>query len=73
MDRGLMKSNDLSSFNIPTTEFVLTRQHREDLREQWIRQKKNQSSAEWKEAYVKEDIHIPDGFEQTKSGPSGTT
>lgn len=66
MERGLMKQNDLESFNIPETDFVLTRQHREDLRERWIREKKNQSSAEWKEAYVKEDIHIPDGFEQPK-------
>lgn len=66
MDRGLMKKTDMSSFNIPSTEFVPTRQKRIDLREQWLRQKMNQVTAVWEENYRREDLHLPDGFEREK-------
>ena len=66
MDRGLMKKTEVSSFGIPETEFVPTKQHRIDLREQWLRQKMNQVSVVGVENYVRDDLQTPDGYEKEK-------
>lgn len=68
MERGLMKKTELSSFGLPETEFVPTKQHRIDLKEQWLRQKMNQVTAVWEENYKRDDLNVPDGFELDKSG-----
>lgn len=68
MERGLMKKTDISSFGIPETEFVTTKQHRIDLKEQWLRQKMNQVTAVWEENYKRDDLDVPDGFERAKDG-----
>lgn len=68
MERGLMKKTDVSSFGLPETEFVPTKQHRLDIKEQWLRQKMNQVTAVWEENYKKEDLNVPDGFERDKDG-----
>lgn len=64
MDRGLMKKTDVSSFGLPETEFVPTRQHRVDLKEQWLRQKMNQVTPVWEQNYKRQDLDIPDGYEK---------
>ncbi|KAG8345262.1 hypothetical protein TRVL_03911 [Trypanosoma vivax] len=72
MDRGLMKPADIEGFGIPVTEFVPMRQHREDLRQQWLRQKMNQVTAVW-ENYRRDDLHVPDGYEREKHDASTVT
>lgn len=68
MERGLMKKADVRGFGLPETEFVPTKQHRVDLKEQWLRQKMNQVTAVWEENYKRADLHIPDGYERDKNG-----
>ncbi|CAD2217602.1 hypothetical protein AGDE_06413 [Angomonas deanei] len=63
MEKGLMKENDFESFNLPNTKFVPTRQHKEDLKEQWLKQKMNQVTAVWEENYKRENLTVPDGYE----------
>nr|CCC94575.1 conserved hypothetical protein [Trypanosoma congolense IL3000] len=65
MDRGLMKSADIEGFGIPNTEFVPTKQHRTDIRQQWLRQKMNQVTVVW-ESYRRDDLNVPDGYEREK-------
>lgn len=67
MDRGLMKKTDVSSFGLPVTEFVPTKHHREDMKEQWLRQKMNQVTAVWEQNYKRENLDIPDGYERAKN------
>ncbi|PWV00024.1 hypothetical protein C3747_211g212c [Trypanosoma cruzi] len=71
MDRGLMKPADLDGFGIPKTEFVPTRQHRIDLKQQWLRQKMNQVTVVWEENYRRDDLQVPDGYEREKGGGDG--
>lgn len=70
MDRGLMKPADIEGFGIPETEFVPMRQHRADIRQQWLRQKMNQVTAVW-ESYRRDDLNVPDGYERPRGSDSG--
>ncbi|KAK7197344.1 hypothetical protein NESM_000681700 [Novymonas esmeraldas] len=66
MERGLMKKTDVRSFGLPETQFVPTKQHRIDLKEQWMRQKMNQVGVVGVENYMRDDLSVPDGYEVDK-------
>lgn len=73
MDRGLMTPTEIAGFGIPETEFVPTRQHKVDVKQQWLRNRMNQVTVVWEKNYKREDLDIPDGFERPKDSAAEST
>ena len=68
MERGLMNPIDVSSFGLPETEFVPTRQHSKDRMEDAKRAggAATMAGALWEVRYKKHDLLEDDGFERFK-------
>ena len=65
MDRGLMNPGDIEKFGIPQSEFVLTRQHRSDMKNEIRKMKLNQVETQWK-GLTRDDLGVDDGYEKPK-------
>lgn len=65
MEKGLMNKADIEAFGVPSSEFVLTRQHKEDMRSQMKRRKLLEVGVS-NLGDLRSDLELDDGFERDR-------